>query len=143
MTQETNKELTRRFFEGFSAGDISVINELVSPDLIDHTTEVPDGVSAFEMLTGNVSMLKGAVPDVKFVVTDIVAEGSKIAVFTTMTGTHEGELMGLPATGNAISVNSVDFFRFEDGQIVERWGVEDSLVMMTQLGAIPPMTESE
>ncbi len=143
MTQETNKELTRRFFEGFGAGNISVIKELVSSDLIDHTTEVPDGVSAFEMLTGNVSMLKDAVPDVKFVVTDIIAEGSKIAVFTTLTGTHQGELMGLPATGNAISVNSVELFRFEDGQIVERWGVEDSLALMTQLGAIPAMIESE
>lgn len=143
MSTQTNKELTRRFFvEGWNNGDVSVVEEIVSSEIVDHGNEIPDGLTAFEFLKTNVSMLKDVISDLEFVIIDIIAEGDKVVVFSTITGTHTGEFMGMPPTGNTLSINSCDLFRFENGKIVERWGVEDSLTMMTQFGAIP-MPESE
>lgn len=111
----------------------------MSPEIIDHSNEIPEGVTAFEFLKTNVSMIATAVPNMDVTIVDIIAEGDRVAIFATFTGTHEGEFMGNPATGNAISFDNADFFRFEDGQIVERWGVSDTLAFMTQLGFMPPL----
>jgi predicted ester cyclase len=51
-----------------------------------------------------------------------------------------GDFAGIPATGNPVSVNNIDIFRFsEDGLACEHWGVVDQLTMMQQLGVIPTM----
>jgi predicted ester cyclase len=66
----------------------------------------------------------------------MIAEGDKVAVRYTLEGTHEGELFGVPPTGQRLSIKSISVERVSDGKILEHWRVTDSLDMMQQLGAI-------
>ncbi len=68
---------------------------------------------------------------------DLLIDGDRFASRTTVTGTHTGDLMGMPATGRRISVGAVDMGRIEDGRAKERWGGLDMYSMLTQLGVIP------
>jgi predicted ester cyclase len=78
-----------------------------------------------------------AFPDLHIAVEDMIAEGDKIVIRDTVTGTHKGELMGVPPTGNSVSYNEIFIFRFAEGRVIETWGVVDVLSLMRQLGAIP------
>ena len=82
-------------------------------------------------------MFRSAIPDLRVVVEDMIAEGDKVAVRYTLEGTHEGELFGVPPTGQRLSIKSISVERVSDGKIIEHWRVTDSLDMMQQLGAIP------
>jgi predicted ester cyclase len=67
----------------------------------------------------------------------MVAEGDMVAGRLTMSGTHEGSLMGAPPTRRSVRQDHMHFVRFRDGKAVEHWGVRDDLGMMQQLGVIP------
>ena len=68
---------------------------------------------------------------------DLLAEGDKVVARITMTGTHHGDFMGVPASGRRISVPVIDIVRFDGDKMVEHWGLMDSMAMMQQLGAMP------
>ena len=130
---EQNKELVRRIYEEvFTNGDVSVNEEIMSPDFVDHEEGAPE-----DMAEG-IQMLHTAFPDFKATIDDMVAEGDTVAVRGTWSGTHEGDFMGIPATGNSFSIQIFDFMRIEDGLIVEHWGITDIASMMMQLGIEPP-----
>jgi len=74
---------------------------------------------------------------VHFEIEELVAEGDIVAGRLTMSGTHEGPLMGTLPTGRSVRTNHMHFVRFRDGKAVEHWGVRDDLGMMRQLGLIP------
>ena len=143
-TEEANKEIVLRLHEeGFTTGDIDVLRELMSPDFIEHEEGSPLAEDfSIELMSEVTSMLASAITDFEIEVIDIIAEGDKVAVIGAWTGTHEGEFMGMPATGNEIYIPVFDLFRVEDGLIVEHWGVTDNLAFMSQFGAIP-MPEME
>ena len=68
---------------------------------------------------------------------DVLASGDKVVARVRATGTHEGELMGMPGTGKSVDVQLIDIMRFdEDGLVAEHWGVVDVLAMMQQLGVV-------
>ena len=79
-------------------------------------------------------MFKTAFPDGKFEVEDMIAEGDKVFVRARMMGTHQGEFLGIPATGRTISVGVGDYMRFDNGAVVEHWGVTDTGAMMQLTG---------
>ena len=79
-----------------------------------------------------------AVPDLHAQVHDMLADGDKVVTRKTFHGTHTGEFMGLPATGNAISVDVIDIVRVRDGKFVEHWNVLDTLALMRQMGGVGP-----
>ncbi len=82
-------------------------------------------------------MFRSAIPDLKMVVEDMIAEGDKVVLRYTLEGTHEGELFGVPPTGQRLSIKSISVERVSNGKIREHWRVTDSLDMMQQLGVIP------
>ena len=67
----------------------------------------------------------------------MIAEGDKIVGRVTLTGTHQGELMGIPATGKKVSFSEIHIVRISNGKVVEHWEVADTMSMMQQLGVIP------
>jgi predicted ester cyclase len=83
------------------------------------------------------TMLLRGYPDLHITIEDLIEEGDKVVFRNTVTGTHGGELMGLPPTGNSVTYNEIFIARFANGRIVETWGVVDVLSQMRQLGAIP------
>jgi len=69
---------------------------------------------------------------------DVLSSGDKVVARVRATGTHQGEFMGIPASGKSFDVQLIDIIRFDDdGLAHEHWGVFDALAMMQQLGAIP------
>lgn len=84
-----------------------------------------------------VRIFQNAFPDMKGAVEDVVAEGNKVAVRFSGTGTHQGEFFGIPPTGKPIKSTGINIFRIEDGKIVEHWNNADDLGVLQQLGVIP------
>jgi len=122
--------------ELLNGGDLSVAEELVAPEFINH--EAPAGRDRGpESMRGVATMLRTAFPDLQFTIEELVAEGDTVAGRLTMSATHEGPLMGTPPTGRFVRQDQMHFVRFRDGKAVEHWGVRDELGMMRQLGVIP------
>ncbi len=137
MSAEENKAIVRRFWGVWEEGNIDLVDELLAPDYINHTPASPDQPTGPEGVKGVVAMFRSAIPDLRVVVEDMIAEGDKVAVRYTLEGTHEGELFGVPPTGQRLSIKSIAVERVADGKIREHWRVTDSLDMMQQLGVIP------
>jgi steroid delta-isomerase-like uncharacterized protein len=130
----SNKATAQRFYdEAINGGKMDLIEEFVSVDFVDHE-ELPGLGNDRESVKAFFGMLRTAFPDLKFAIEDVIEEGDKIVVRATMSGTHKGEFMGIPATGKSMSVNAIDIVRFAGGKVVEHWGITDSAAMMEQLG---------
>jgi steroid delta-isomerase-like uncharacterized protein len=87
-------------------------------------------------LKDRVSMIRGAFGET-FAIEDIVAEGDRVVVRWTGSGTHVGEFAGMPATGKSFTIAGIDVHRFQDGRMAEHWHVVDQLALLQQLGFIP------
>ena len=74
-----------------------------------------------------------ALPDLHVKIDDLVCTDNKAVLLFTLTGTHENELMGIPATGKQVNINGMTSSRFDDGQIIEEWELLDQLTMFQQL----------
>ena len=132
MSVEENKVLFRRTYEELlNGGDLSVADQLVAPDFVNH--EAPPGRDRGpESMRGLAVMLRTAFPDLHFEIEELVAEGDVaegdvVAGRLTMSGTHEGPLMGTPPTGHSVRQDHMHFVRFKDGKAMEHWGVRDDL----------------
>ncbi|WP_119065274.1 ester cyclase [Aggregatilinea lenta] len=138
MSTEQNKALAHRLIEEIlNQRNMSVIDEIFSPDFVENEElppGVPPGREAPRALFG---MLHSAFPDFKATIKQIIAEGDKVVLYMTWTGTQEGELLGIPPTGKRVSFDVIDIVGIADGKLVEHWGIMDSAKMMQQLGAVP------
>jgi len=77
-------------------------------------------------------------PDFRMNVEDLIADGDKTVARVRVTGTHQGEFMGVPPTGTGVDVELIDIMRFDGaGLVCEHWGVADMLWLMQQLGVVP------
>ena len=143
MSTAQNKELVRQMVEKvFNQGNVSQADEFLAPDFAERE-ELPPGIprdrEGVKQLT---TMLRSAFPDFKATIDDIVAEGDKVVIRQTWSGSHKGEFMGIPATGRSVSFGVIDIIRIADGKFVEHWGQMDSMSLMQQLGAIPVPAQS-
>jgi len=121
---EQNKTLFKRFVdEVFNNKNVDVLDELMDFTVVEHKEEITAFLDAF--------------PDLHVTVEDLIAEGDKIVGRVTLTGTHLGELMGIPATGKKVSFSEILIIRISNGKAVEQWEVADTMSMMQQLGVIP------
>jgi steroid delta-isomerase-like uncharacterized protein len=139
--EASNKATLRRFQEALSGSDWELISktidELVEPDA-KIRTPLPIEATGAELLKEVFGRLLRAFPDLRVTVEDVIAEGDKVVARNTVTGTHQGEYMGLQATGKSVTYNEVFIARFAGGRIAETWGIVDVLSQMRQLGVIPP-----
>jgi predicted ester cyclase len=104
---------------------MDVVDELFAPDLAEQAKQ---GFTTF----------RSAFPDWREEIVDLVAEEDKVVGRFKCSGTHQGEMMGIPPTGSRQEVDEVYFLRVEDGKFVEFWALEDNLTRMRQLGLLPP-----
>jgi steroid delta-isomerase-like uncharacterized protein len=127
----------RRFYELISSGDIDGFGEMLAEDFVEHE-ETPGLAPTKEGVLQFFRMNRAAFPDMRMDPQDILVSGDKVVSRIRLTGTHEGEFMGIPASGRSIDVQLIDITRFgDDGLAHEHWGVIDSMAMMQQLGAVP------
>ena len=140
MSSEEIKHLNRRLVEeGFSSGNLAVIDELIASDCVDHTLGTIPGLSAGrEGVKQFFLMFRNAFPDLRYIIEDVIAEGDKVVTRTTWVGTQKGPFLGIPATGKQVKVTGIDITRWAGGKAVEHWANQDALGMMQQLGVVPP-----
>ncbi len=136
MSTEQNKAIVRRVFDEIvSKGNLSVADELLAADYVNHDFPAPTpGAEGFKLVT---TMFRTAFPDIVVKLADVLAEGDKVVTRGAFEGTHKGEFMGIPATGKRVSVKYVDIWRLENGKAKENWVQMDLLGLMQQLGVIP------
>jgi steroid delta-isomerase-like uncharacterized protein len=134
---EENKALARRWAEILNQGNFDLVEEIYAPDFVDHDPTMPEDVRGPEGAREVYSMYRSAFPDAEVTIEDQVAEGDTVATRWTGRGTHQGELMGVPPSGNRVEVMGVTISRIEGGKIVEEWDIYDALGMMQAIGAVP------
>lgn len=127
----TNADRLREVIErGFGAGDLDV-GRFAGPTIDEHEYLAPVGETGAETLVAMIEDARREVPNLTMVVDDLVEVGDTVWARSTAHGTN-------PATGAAVAFTVIDVCRFEDGRIVEHWGVPDRFALLHQLGALPP-----
>jgi steroid delta-isomerase-like uncharacterized protein len=135
---DANKALLQRFYDEVINGrNLDLIDELLADNFVEHE-EFPGIPPTRDGVKQTFAMFYSAFPDIHFRVDAMVAEGDVVAARVTVTGTHEGEFMGIPATGRSVEVDAMDFVSFRDGRGTAHWGLSDMVSLLQQLGAMPP-----
>jgi steroid delta-isomerase-like uncharacterized protein len=138
VSAEENKALVRRSFEEvFNQGNLDAVEEIFAPDFVLHDPTSPEEIRGTEGMRQYVSMYRTAFPDLQQTIEDQIAEGEKVATRLTGRGTHQGELTGIPPTGNQVEAPGIVINRISGGKIAESWANYDALGMMQQIGAVP------
>jgi steroid delta-isomerase-like uncharacterized protein len=135
MSAEQNKAILRQAYDAINRNDLDALDELVASDITDHDPAPGQG-PGLEGVKGYFSSLHAAFPDVHMDVEDMIAEGDKVVAQVSVSGTHQGEFVGIAPTGNRVTITGIDILRITDGKVVEHWGRFDDLGMMQQLGVM-------
>lgn len=135
MSQQENIAAQQSFGEAVNSGNLGALRDIVAPDAVDHDPAPNQGMGP-EGFIAYFTELRTAFPDLKIAVDHMVADDDNVAFAYTVTGTHDGPLMGFAPTGRKISARGMQITRFENGMQVERWGSSDQLGIMQQIGAI-------
>jgi steroid delta-isomerase-like uncharacterized protein len=130
-----NIEIITRFERAFRAADQATIDQLAEPGLVDHNA--PDKDPTLAAFKRKVAGFKAIFPDLEEDLQDIVASGDTVATRWVLTGSQRQEFMGIPASGQTIRVEGMNFYRLKDGRVTHMWTQFDGVALMQQLGAIP------
>ncbi len=137
MSAEENKAIARRAYDAINRNDLDALEEMVDSDITDHDPAPGQG-PGLEGVKQYFSSLHAAFPDVHMDVEDMIAEGEKVVARVSVSGTHQGEFLGIEPTGNRVTIKGIDILRITDGKVVEHWGNFDDLGMLQQLGVVEP-----
>jgi steroid delta-isomerase-like uncharacterized protein len=137
--ETTDKATIRRSRDAMNTGNWELtsktIDEVFQPDVLIRTP-LPTQATGAQAIKEVFATLHRAFPDLHVTIDDLIEEGDKVVARQTVTGTHQGEYMGLPPTGKPVTYNEIFIVRFVNGRIAETWGVVDVLSQMKQLGVI-------
>jgi steroid delta-isomerase-like uncharacterized protein len=137
MSAEENKAVVRRINEEvWNKGDLDVIDELIEDEAVITVIGAPEPVRGPRGFREFVAMYRTAFPDLRLTVEEQVGEGEIVVTRWTATGTHEGDLMGIPATGKQATTAGININRISGGKLVQGWGLFDQLGLLQQLGAV-------
>jgi steroid delta-isomerase-like uncharacterized protein len=141
MSMEENKAIVRRVNdEVWSEGRLDVIDKLIADDFVATVVGAPEQIRGPQGFREFVVMYRKAFPDLRITVDEQFAEGETVVTRWTATGTNEGELMGMPATGKQATTAGININRISGGKLVEGWGLFDQLGLLQQIGAVPTPT---
>ena len=137
MSVDENKAVTRRLMdELWNKGNVDIIDELMSEDLVQHP-----GGGTRERLKQNVAQNLANCPEVSITLEDVIAEGDMVAFRWTMRGPHSWEFAGIAPTGKMLTRTGINIQRIADGKIAEAWCQIDQLGFYKQLGCTPDMEQ--
>jgi predicted ester cyclase len=136
MSGTSNEAMYRRLIEeGFNQGNLAVVDELVAPNAREHQRGSEDGAEGTKK---TITYLRSVFPDFKITIDEVVVSGDKVWARQKGGGTNLGRFAGHAPTGKRAFIDVIDVCRFEDGKMVEHWGVPDQLGMMMALGLVTP-----
>ncbi|WP_242112482.1 ester cyclase [Luteimonas aquatica] len=129
------ERILRRYFdEVWNAGRLDALDELLTPDYVNHSPSIENPEPGPAGLKPIVVALRTAIPDLHYELLDFVATPDKIAAHVRVTGTQRGELFGMPASGARIDVRQMQFEWLREGRICAHWRLTDEAALMRQLG---------
>lgn len=133
----TNEEIFRILIEkGFSNGDVAVFDHYISPNFVEHQYGFfPPGVEGVKKAIQNLHV---GFPDFSLTIEDLIMDGEKVWGRMAGRGTHKGKFGPMYPTGKSFEITVIDIMRFDNGKLIEHWGVADRLALMEQLGMKPP-----
>ncbi|BAZ47621.1 hypothetical protein NIES4103_02230 [Nostoc sp. NIES-4103] len=142
QTPEQNNAVAVRFFEAaWNEGNFAVLEELLAPNSVDHSTvtgKTETGSASFKQI---VSLFRSAIPDIHLTIEDEIYAKDKVVHRWFLSGTHQKELFGVPATGKTLKFSGTTTVRVAEGKIAERWTNIDELGLLRQLGVVPSPNE--
>src|SRR5262245_29030593 len=118
MSVEQNKNIVERAFaEGMTQTGLAIFDTIIAPTYVNHSMPTPGpGPEGLKQVVG---MFIQSFPDFRVTLHDVIGEGNKVATRGTWTGTHQGDFMGIPATGKQVAVEFIDLWYLENGKAVE------------------------
>jgi predicted ester cyclase len=129
----SNVEILKRMLETiWNLGDADAIPEFYHPEYTAHYEG--DFELTYAQLKGALKIQRTAFPDFHEECHDLISEGDQVVARLTLTGTHLGDYLGQSPTGKTFEIGSLDIYRFDEGKIIEQWGISDSAKMAKQLG---------
>lgn len=135
---EENKAIHRRVWEEFRGqGKMELADELLAPDFVDHDPNNPEDYRTPEGAKEELVGYRTAFPDMSVTVSEQEAEGDKVTTSWTVTGTHDGDLMGIAPTGKKVEINGKTVARIEGDKVAEEWHEWDQADLLRQVGANP------
>jgi len=135
------KEIIQKIYTVFETGKVADLENYVDKNIKEHTPDPSMKGTGIELIKGQIELYHTAFPDMKIKINEIVGDGEKLTIFSTMTGTNTGSLMGMSPTNKKVTVNGVDIMKFNGEKVTDHWGVYDNLSMLSQLGMVPSLEE--
>jgi steroid delta-isomerase-like uncharacterized protein len=131
--------LIKRFYDDvIGKGEVDLIDELTTDDLVDHEEGLPGQPPGREGVRFFAKTIHDAFSDFRVKTMEpTLVDGNLEAARSIVTGTHTGAFLGVAATDKAVEFESIDIIRIDDGKVAEHWGVTDVTSLMQQLGALP------
>lgn len=130
---DANRAIVQRFYQAIAEGNLSVIDELVAEDFVGRQPGSQPG--SREQLRTYLTELTSGLSDLTASIDDQISDGDRVATRATLTGTHTGRFLGMPASGMPIATSQLSIMRVVDGRIAESWTHSDRLGTLQQLGA--------
>jgi steroid delta-isomerase-like uncharacterized protein len=134
---EQNKAIAQKVYDIINSGNLGDADAVIASDVVEHEQMPGFTGSGSEVFRHFVTTFRSAFPDLRIRAEDMVAEGDKVGVRFTMSGTHRGDFNGIPPTGKQFQINGIEMVRIANGKVAEHWGNTDSLSFMQQLGLMP------
>ena len=139
-----NRAIVRRLYEEvWNKRRLELVDEIISPSHALHDPNLTDSSVGPDAYKRQVSRFISGIPDLHFTIEDIVDEKEKLAVAWTISGTHTGEFMGIPATNKKVYVEGITINHIVDGKIMDSYISWDTFGMMQQLGAVPALGQTK
>jgi steroid delta-isomerase-like uncharacterized protein len=134
---EHNKKLITLYFEEvWNKGNLHLLDELLSEDYINHSPGTPNPPKGPAGLKPIIESMRNAIPDLHYMIQDLVITEDKVVARVRMTGTHTGDFFGIPASHQKIEVKQINIEKIANGRISEHWRLTDDLTLMKQMGVI-------
>ncbi|MCJ2134158.1 ester cyclase [Methylobacterium sp. J-026] len=132
---ESNKDLVRAYFIAFRDRDATWWERFIASDFVRHDPGLDFDVRGPAGVARLGEVLHSAFSNIEMHVAEVIAEGDRVLARLRFTGRHIGTFQGTPATGNAVDIAVMDFFRVADGRLAEHWALMDNLSLLKQIGA--------
>ena len=141
---EQNKAIVRRLFEElWNKGNLSMADQLFSPNYAHHDPSTPDFGRGPESERKRATLYRTAFPDLQLTIEDVIAEGETVMARWSCRGTHKGDLSGIAPTGKQFTISGVSIARLANGKLAEGWVNWDAQGLMQQLGIVPELAKTK
>ncbi|MBH8564026.1 ester cyclase [Nostoc sp. CENA67] len=136
MSTEQNKSIVLQMYKTFDQGNLEQAQEFLAPNFVAYIPGTSEPLNREAFIQSVLMVFHSAFPDGHHTFADVIAETEKVVTRGTFTGTHSGELLGIPPTGKQITIPFFHIDRIVDDKLVEHWGQSDLLSLMQQVGII-------